>query len=91
MDEKSFLLGISAKCSIICRKGRKNLKYTQDDNRELITILECISTEGVVLPPLVVTKGANHYKRMYIRGQGGPGWVYGHSPKGWTSNEIGLG
>jgi Tc5 transposase DNA-binding domain len=91
MDEKGFLLGIAAKCRVICRKGRKNPKYTQDGNRELITVLEYVSAEGVVLPPLVVTKGANHYIGMHIRGQGGPGWVYAHSPKGWTSNEIGLG
>ena len=91
MNEKGFLLGVSAKCRVICRKGRKNPKYTQDGNRELITVLECVSAEGVVLPPLVVTKGAHHYIGMHIKGQGGPGWVYGHSPKGWTSNEVGLG
>jgi Tc5 transposase DNA-binding domain len=73
MDEKGFLLRISAKCRMICRKGRKNPKYTQDGNRELITVLECVSAEGVVLPSLVVTKGANHYRGTHIRGQGGPG------------------
>ena len=82
MDEKGFLLGILAKCRVICRKGRKNLKYTQDGNRELITVLEYVSAEEVVLPSLVVTKGVNHYREMHIRDQGGPEWVYGHSPKG---------
>src|SRR4051794_9556045 len=91
MDEKGFLLGVSAKCRVVCRKGRKNPKYTQDGNRELITVLECVSAEGVVLPPLIVTKGMNHYIGTHIRGQGGSEWVYGHSPKGWTTNEIGLG
>src|SRR5579862_7740045 len=91
MDEKGFLLRISAKCRVICRKGRKNPKYTQDSNRELIIVLECVSAEGMVLPPLVVTKVMNHYIGTHIRGQGGPGWVYGYSPNGWTSNEIGLG
>jgi hypothetical protein len=46
---------------VICRKDRKNPKYTQDGNRELITVLECVSAEGIVLPPLVVTKRANYY------------------------------
>ena len=82
MDEKSFLLGVSAKCRVVCRKGRKNPKYTQDRNRELITVLEYISAEGVVLPSLVVIKGANHYIGTHIRGQEGSGWVYGHSSKG---------
>jgi hypothetical protein len=82
IDKKSFLLGILAKCRVICKKGRKNSKYTQNGNRELITVLECVSAKRVVLPPLVVTKGANHYRKTYIRGQGGPGWVYRHSSKG---------
>ena len=90
MDEKGFLLGIAAKVKVVCRKGRKNPKYSQDGNRELITVLESVSSKGVALPPLVVTKGANHYFGNHIRGQGVPGWVYAHSPNGWTSNEIGL-
>ena len=81
MDKKGFLLGISAKCRVICRKGRKNSKYTQDGNRELITVLECVSVEGAVLPPLVVTKGVHHYRGMHIKGQGGPGWIYGYCHK----------
>jgi hypothetical protein len=76
---------------VICRKSKKNPKYTQDGNRELITVLECVSTEGMVLPLLVVTKEANYYIGTHIRDQRGPKWVYGHSPKGWTSNEIRLG
>jgi hypothetical protein len=90
MDEKGFLLGMAAKVKVVCRKGRKNPKYIQDGNRELITVLECVSATGVALPPLVVTKGANHYLGNHIKGQGAPGWVYAYSPKGWTSNEIGL-
>jgi hypothetical protein len=57
---------------MIYRKGRKNLKYTQDSNRELITVLECVSAEEVVLPSLVVIKKANHYRKIHIKGQGGP-------------------
>jgi hypothetical protein len=72
MDKKGFLLGVSAKCRVVCRRGRRNPKYTHDGNRELISVLECVSDEGIVLPPLVVTKGINHYIGMYIRGQGGP-------------------
>ena len=73
IDKKGFLLGISAKYKVVCRKGRKNPKYTQDGNKKLITVLECVSIEGVVLPPLVVIKEVNYYIRTYIRGQGDPG------------------
>jgi len=90
MDEKGFLLGVSAKCRVVCRKGRNNPKYVQDGNRELIIVLEYVSLTEVVLPPMIVTKGVNHYIGTHIKGQGAPGWVYTYSPKSWTLNEIGL-
>src|SRR5439155_13258159 len=39
---------------------------------------------------MIVTKGAHHYSGNHVRGQGTPGSVYGHLPKGWTINELGL-
>src|SRR5438046_9062946 len=39
---------------------------------------------------MIVTKGAHHYSGNHVRGQGTPGSVYGHSPKGWTTNKLGL-
>ena len=90
MDEKGFLLGIANKVKVICRRGRKNPRYTCDGSRELITVLECVSAKGGLLPPMIVTKGAHHYAGNHVKGQGTPGSVYGHSPNGWTTNELGL-
>ena len=55
-----------------------------------LTVLECVSAGGCLLPPLIVTKGAHHYSENHIRGQGMPGSVYTHFSKGWTTNELGL-
>jgi hypothetical protein len=52
MDEKGFLLGIALKVKVSCRKGRKNPRYSQDGNREMVTVIECISAVGKVLPPM---------------------------------------
>src|SRR5438046_10107682 len=54
MDEKGFLLGIANKVKVICRRGRKNPRYTCDGSRELITVLECVSAKGDLLPPMIV-------------------------------------
>ena len=90
MDEKGFLMGLATKAKVICRRGRRNPRYTCDGSRELITVLECVSAGGRLLPPMIVTKGAHHYSGNHIRGQGTPVSVYAHSPKGWTTNELGL-
>lgn len=37
-------------------------KIATDGTRELITVVETISGDGVSLPPLVISKGAAHYR-----------------------------
>jgi hypothetical protein len=81
---------MAARSKVVCRKGRRNPKFVHDGNRELITVLECLSATGRVLPPLVVTKGKHLVAGHHIKGQGGPGWRFASSPKGWTNNELGL-
>jgi len=36
-----------------------------DGNQEMITVVEGISGEGIVLPPLIIYKGAGHYMSWY--------------------------
>jgi hypothetical protein len=60
MDEKGFLLGQALKVKVICHRGRKNPRYTQDGNREMVTVIECISADGRVIPPMYIYKGSRH-------------------------------
>ena len=60
MDEKGFLLGIALKVKVVCRKGRRNPHYSQDGNREMVTVTECVSASGEVLPPMYIYKGSVH-------------------------------
>jgi hypothetical protein len=60
MDDKGFLLGQSVKVKIICSKGCKNPHYNQDDNHEMVTVIECVSADGRVIPPMYNYKGTMH-------------------------------
>jgi len=60
MHEKGFLLGLALKVRVICRRGRKNPRYTQDGHREMVTVIECISADGRVIPPMYIYKGSRH-------------------------------
>ena len=83
-------MGLAFKARVICRWGRKNLRYTYDGNKEFITVLECVSTGEYLLLPLIVIKGAYHYAGNHIQGQDTPESMYAYSPKGWTTNKLGL-
>ena len=58
MDEKGFMLGQALKVKVICRRGRRNPHYTQDGNREMVTVIECVSADGSVVPPIYIYKGS---------------------------------
>jgi len=75
------MIGIVCRVKVICRKGRKNLRYTHNSNRKIITVLEYIYTFKYILLPLIVTKKSYYYARNYIKGQKLPEAVYTYSFK----------
>jgi hypothetical protein len=60
MDEKGFMLGQVMKVKVIYCRGRRNPRYSQDENREMDTVIECISVAGKVIPPMYIYKGGKH-------------------------------
>ena len=68
MDEKGFLMGLASKVKVIYKQGRKNSRYTCDSSRELIIVLEYVSTGEYLLPPLIVTKEGYYYSGNHIKG-----------------------
>ena len=90
MDEKGFVLGQALKCKVICRRGRKNPRYTQDGNREMVTVIECVSAAGCVLPPMYIYKGTQHLMGWHAGVEEHEKATFAYSPKGWTDRELGL-
>ena len=56
IDEKGFCQGISDRAKVICKRRDRGMsaKVAMDGNKELITIIEYVSTDGVVIPPLII-------------------------------------
>jgi hypothetical protein len=90
MDEKGFLLGIALKVKVICRRGRKNPRYSQDGNREMVTVIECVSAAGKVLPPMYIYKGSVHLMGWHAGVEAEEQATFAWSPKGWTDRELAM-
>lgn len=58
MDEKGILLGIGKKTAAFVDRDQKTLNKVEDGNRELVTVIECVSADGYALRPCVIYKGA---------------------------------
>jgi hypothetical protein len=90
MDEQGFLLGQTLKVKVICCRGRKNPRYTQDGNCEMVKVIECIAADGSVIPPMYIHKGGKHLLGWHAGVQDKEQATFAWSMKGWTDNELEL-
>lgn len=56
----------------------------------MVTVIEVISADGRVLPPMYVYKGAKHLMGWHAGVETKNLATFAWSPKGWTDNELGL-
>ncbi|RPB16234.1 CENP-B protein, partial [Morchella conica CCBAS932] len=89
MDETGFILGMGDEVKRICRNIRKDSVYKEFKNRESCSVVECISTDGFTVTPLVIFKGSNHIAAWFKDAKLESYW-YGHSPKGYNNSVLCL-
>ena len=66
--------------------------HLQDDNREMVTVIECICADGSSVPPSIIYRSVGDVEKTWFETPEGfqEGALYGRSPNGWTSNLIAL-
>ena len=90
MDEKGFMMGVALRCKVICRKGPRAARLTQDGSREWVTPIEAVSGDGRVLRPMIINKGQAHYMGWYAKLRKKDLATFGMSEKGWSTEVLGL-
>ena len=93
MDEKGFLMGLAKRLKVICTYRQGNFPVADDGNRELLTCIESVSAAGVVLPPLIIYKGAAHYLGWHkFTGShtSSQEFHFSHSKRGWTNRILAM-
>jgi len=90
-DETGFMMGVICGNMVITRADRRGRgKQLQPGNREWATAIECVSSDGFALPPLLIVQGVNHLASWYTECNLPSSWVVKPSPNGWTDNETAL-
>lgn len=71
---------------MLARKGAREVhEVAGGSGREYFTVLGTASADGTKLPPYILYKGVNIYKRWTV---GGPaGTLYGVSKSGWMESD----
>jgi hypothetical protein len=60
-DETGFIIGVIYADMIVIRANRrKRGKQLQPGNREWTTTIECVNSDGFILPPFLIIQSKNH-------------------------------
>jgi len=89
MDKKGFMMGVASQCKVICKKGRRTTNLVQDGSQGWVTVIECVSSDGSALRPMIINKGQAHYMGWYSKRKKDLA-IFGVSEKGWSNEELGL-
>ena len=90
-DETGFAMGVITTAKVITRSSTPGKPFLlQPGNREWVTSIEYISSNGWALPPCIIFKGKVHMEAWYEDRKVPPDWRIEVSPNDWTTNEIGL-
>ncbi len=59
MDETGFRIGCGRAQLVVILDPNKPLRITDPDNRTYITSVECVSSEGCFIPPVLILAGVH--------------------------------
>ena len=90
-DETGFAMGLCSTSKVITsveRSGRP--RRVIQGNREWVTIIECVNSKGISIPPVVILKAKQQQATWYQEPALLPNWWIARSENGWTTDKIGL-
>jgi hypothetical protein len=90
-DETGFMMGvISAAMVVTSSDGRVKAKKVQPGNREWVTVVQGVNSQGWAIPPFIIVAGKNHLASWYENSGFPLDWTIGVTENGWITNERGI-
>ena len=101
MDETGYSIGTSqsSQVLVVLKKGEKGEFMGQRQRvakkipgrREWVTAIECVSSTGRLLPPMMMFKGTTCFDDTWKPvGMHTDDWLWYTSPSGWTNDFLGY-
>jgi hypothetical protein len=90
-DETGFMMGIiSTGMVVTSAERRSHAKLAQPGNRDWVTVVQGVNSQGWCLPPFIIVAGLYHLSTWYEDSPLPHDWVIATTKNGWTTNERGL-
>lgn len=90
MDETGFRIGCGRTQVVISLNRRKSLRLMDPDNRDYITSVECISSAGDVIPPLLIISGVHILHKWCQENDLDGETLIGTSETGYSNDDLAL-
>ncbi|KZL88191.1 transposase [Colletotrichum incanum] len=91
MDETGILEGKGSNGLVLGRAETKSVRKKQPGSRAWVSIIECISAEGIPLYPLVIYKGKTVQQQWFpLDLSPYDGWEFTATENGWTTDETAV-
>jgi hypothetical protein len=89
-DEAGFQMGVITTAKVVTSaEARSRPNTIQPGNREWVSIIQGINSQGWPIPPFIIFAGQYHLSVWYEEGLP-HNWVISLSENGWTTNKIGF-
>lgn len=89
MDETGFRIGCGRAQLVVTLDATKPLRMTDPDNRDYITSVECISSGGLVIPPLIIISGA-HVLHKWCENDLDGDTLFATSDTGYSNDDLAI-
>jgi hypothetical protein len=89
MDEKGFMKGIGDDVKVLVPITEEEVFSIQPGNREWVSVIECIGTNGYFLPAFVIFQG-QRIQESWVNAQMDKRTILCVSDNGWTNRTIAL-
>ena len=86
VDETGFAIGEREASKVIIDARIRQQFQAKPGRQEWVSIVECVSADGSVSPPLVIFKAKN-LSMQWIPANIRENWKFSYNSHGWTSNE----
>lgn len=90
MDETGFQIGMARNQWILTRNQKREFFVASETDRETCTIIECVSSTGSTISPLLILKGKTILSGWFRDESLSDDTLFATSETGWTNDELGL-
>ena len=89
-DETGFRIGVGRDQWVVTRVSKRPLSFASSSSQELVTVIEAISGDGAVIPPMILVSGIQHMEDWFTKTNLPGNILLGVSETGYSNDMLGL-